>query len=919
MDFKYVDKKYRPIPFWSWNEKLDTKETKRQVGVMDDAGIGGFFMHARGGLLTEYMSDEWFDNVKAAIDEAHARGMHPWAYDENGWPSGFADGKVSGLGEEYQQKYLLCEKLTDENKDKPHTLLIKNGYRYYYEINRFYVDTLSKKVIAKFIEEVYAKYDEKLGNTFDGFFTDEPQIMRSGSYPWSFPFVDDFKAKYGYDLVPKLNELFFDEGDYEVTRVDYWKLVTELFSENFFKQIYDFCESHGYKFTGHLLLEESLMGAMRSSGASMPHYEYFSIPGMDWLGRVIGDCLTPKSLGSAAAQLGKKQVLSETFALAGHNVSHGELKRIYEWQMVRGINLLCTHLEGYSLRGIRKRDYPPAMYYQQPWWCEMDSFFEAMSRIGMLLAEGKEPADTLLILNQTTAWKLYRGAGEEDKKAISEYNAAILSDMKKLERKHILYHLGDEILMERHGKVEDGKLVIGEMEYSRVVLPKNLGFLPNTVKLLDEFVKAGGIITRADDIAPNPITEENPLTYTMRELDGCKLHYFVNTENATVNATFSRGNLVMDPVTGATKSFYGSHKFEPYESLVLIENGGERERDEAKTDSLPLSLLGEWDVKNSTYNSITLDKCDYLVDGELWGENTYVLDILPRLNETRRAHDVTLKYYFDCEAIPSVLYLCSETPEIFEISVNGEKIDAKVVGDFVDKSFKLIDIKDKVKIGKNEIVFFGKIVQTERTYKHLSDSWEFETMKNSLSYDMEIEQIYLVGDFGAYHTDEPRDFHSNLYKVSTLPVIGEKPSTVDIEKIDRSGFPMFAGVLTLEREIEADCEAKKVTLTGNGINAMRISVNGCEAAMRMFPPYEVDISSHLKPGKNRIELTLVNNLRNMQGPLHLDASDTAGIGPAVFFRESNVFANRFGKGESCHDPLPTYTDDYVLAKFGLRK
>ena len=113
MDFKYVDKKYRPIPFWSWNEKLDTKETKRQVGVMDDAGIGGFFMHARGGLLTEYMSDEWFDNVKAAIDEAHARGMHPWAYDENGWPSGFADGKVSGLGEEYQQKYLLCEKLTD--------------------------------------------------------------------------------------------------------------------------------------------------------------------------------------------------------------------------------------------------------------------------------------------------------------------------------------------------------------------------------------------------------------------------------------------------------------------------------------------------------------------------------------------------------------------------------------------------------------------------------------------------------------------------------------------------------------------------------------------------------------------------------------------------------------------------------------
>ena len=31
MDFKNVPKNYRPIPFWSWNEKLDTKETVRQI------------------------------------------------------------------------------------------------------------------------------------------------------------------------------------------------------------------------------------------------------------------------------------------------------------------------------------------------------------------------------------------------------------------------------------------------------------------------------------------------------------------------------------------------------------------------------------------------------------------------------------------------------------------------------------------------------------------------------------------------------------------------------------------------------------------------------------------------------------------------------------------------------------------------
>ena len=57
-------KKYRPIPFWSWNENLHTDETAWQIEQMEQAGIGGYFMHARGGLQTEYMGEEWMDNIK---------------------------------------------------------------------------------------------------------------------------------------------------------------------------------------------------------------------------------------------------------------------------------------------------------------------------------------------------------------------------------------------------------------------------------------------------------------------------------------------------------------------------------------------------------------------------------------------------------------------------------------------------------------------------------------------------------------------------------------------------------------------------------------------------------------------------------------------------------------------------------------
>ena len=90
-----------------------------------------------------------------------------------------------------------------------------------------------------------------------------------------------------------------------------------------------------------------------------------------------------------------------------------EVNNIYEWQMVRGINLLCPHLQGYSVRGIRKRDYPPAMYYQQPWWSVYDKFVDAMSRESMILAESKKVTDILVIHPQTTAWSEFSDSGNE--------------------------------------------------------------------------------------------------------------------------------------------------------------------------------------------------------------------------------------------------------------------------------------------------------------------------------------------------------------------------------------------------------------------------------------------------------------------------------------------------------------------------
>ncbi len=891
-DFKNIDKKYRPVPFWSWNEKLNVPETLRQVGLMDDVGIGGFFMHARGGLQTEYMGEEWFENVTACVQDAEKRGMHAWAYDENGWPSGFGGGVVNGKGLKYQQKYLRVRTFTPDLEDPKgdNVICCFENYCFYYDVNPFYVDTLDGEVIADFINEIYEPYYAKYGSGFDGFFTDEPQISRNG-IPWSFILPAEFEKAYGEPIYDHLIELFVARGDYQVTRMRFWKLVTELFSKNFMKQIYDWCVAHDLGFTGHMVLEESFHAQLTSNGACMPHYEYLTIPGMDWLCRPIFHCLTMAQLCSAAAQTGKKQVLSETFALCGHNVGHDELKRNYEWMMVRGVNLMCQHLEGYSLRGIRKRDYPPAMYCQQPWWADYKVFNDAMSRIGMLLAEGEIKVSTLIMHTQTSAWICYDDKANEN---LNYYNEELLKVMSALDAKHVLYHLGDEILMERHGRVEGTELVIGEMRYNKIVVPPHIAFLPNTNKLLEEYKANGGLIVTADEIEADPIIDNPNVTYIFREFpaEGFTMRYFVNSTDSEQVAKFTCGGKIMDPATGDLLPFDGTHTFPKWGSLVIIDDGTPASAPVAKAEIPAIDLTGAWKVTSATENALTLDTCDYWFDGKLEEEGGYILNVGSRALELKRPVDIRCAFKVNADYIPETLYLACETPEIFDITVNGKPVDtSKDCGFFCDHSFKKLDISGLMQVGENTIETRVLFTQSDVVYENMEKGKQFESEKNKLTYDMEIEAMYLVGDFGVkgIGTFEEIPNKASFFDGSFTLV---KPAhEITLKNIERQGYLFFSGELCVEKTItlaEGDT-ARELVFEKSGLNAIRVNVNGEDVATVMWAPYSVDLTPYLKAGDNVIKLTLVNNLRNLLGPHHHVGGELLAVAPPHFYKEPCIW------------------------------
>lgn len=494
-------KTYRPIPFWSWNEDLDVEETRRQIAEMDRVGIGGYFMHARGGLQTPYMGTDWMANVKAGIDEGRQRGMGAWAYDENGWPSGFGDGRINGRGVAFQQKYLRYTEVEAEVDRGDGTgithVQLSDGrlLQFYFEVNPYYVDTLDPAVTKAFLDEIYLPYAEAFADDFGkampGLFTDEPQVSRNG-IPWSLTLPDRYRDAYGEDLLPLLPELFFPCGTCGRTRYRFWHLVQELFVTCFTQQIHDWCEARNAQLTGHMVLEESLLSQITSNGAVMPHYEFFHVPGMDWLGRHIDPPSTPIQVASVAHQVGRRQILSETFALTGWNVSFEELKWMFDWQMVRGVTQLCQHLEGYSLRGIRKRDYPPSLFFQQPWWDRQYRLFnDAVSRVGMLLSDGDVRADVLVIHPQSSAWLQFDCGSNGD---VHELFSDFMQVTRCLEAGHVQFHYGDERILRRHGGVTAGVLSVGSQSYGAVVVPSVDTLAASTVDLLAAYVTAGGML-----------------------------------------------------------------------------------------------------------------------------------------------------------------------------------------------------------------------------------------------------------------------------------------------------------------------------------------------------------------------------------------------------------------------------------------
>ena len=102
--FQNPPPEYSTVPFWVWNVEITKKKIDVQLKSFKNQGISSLIVHCRPGLITEYLSDEWFELNRYALEQAKGMDMKLWLYDENGFPSGFGGGHVyREMPESYNQ------------------------------------------------------------------------------------------------------------------------------------------------------------------------------------------------------------------------------------------------------------------------------------------------------------------------------------------------------------------------------------------------------------------------------------------------------------------------------------------------------------------------------------------------------------------------------------------------------------------------------------------------------------------------------------------------------------------------------------------------------------------------------------------------------------------------------------------------
>ena len=940
---------YGSAPLWVWNDDVTKEQIDNQLTDFKSGGMGGVFIHPRPGLLTSYLSDEWFSLCAYTVKKGKELGMNVWLYDENSYPSGFAGGHVPAeMPESYNQGAGLILKRVEELPDNAgsYYLILKQvdakflditnklddkknikGDYFLYEKSYFknqawhggysYVDLLHEGVTEKFIELTMTGYEKYIGKEFGktvpGIFTDEPNVFPpGGAIRWTPLLFTEFQKRWGYDLKTNLPSLTDEVGNWMQVRHNYYTTILEMFIERWSKPWYKYCEENNLDWTGHYW--EHGWPDPQHGGDNMAMYAWHQMPAIDILmnqysenvNAQFGNVRAVKELSSVANQMGRKRTLSETYGAGGWDLRFEDMKRIGDWQYVLGVNFLNQHLSYITLEGARKRDHPQSFSYHEPWWKNYNVLGDYFARLSLALSSGKQNNRILVFEPTSTAWSYFSPVSSHDK--FSKIGPSFQKFVLQLEKYQIEYDLASENIVKGIGSINNNQFIIGERAYDVIIIPPGLENLDkSTYELVKVYLTQGGKIlsfnnvpsyidgTESDEMKSiaekyskqwinskslsekkildllesndiqfvKPENIKGKLFHHRRDLDDGQILFLVNTslDEWSAGSFLIKGKSVseLDLKSGELKPFPGiikdgsleiSFDLPPSGSLLLsINNQSQENLTNSEIGKIKIiTSIEDVKIKNETPNVLTIDYCDIKLGGKVekdlyffnaadkifkhhgFDGNPWVSAVQYKtsiIDRNKFADDsgfeASYSFVVDEGVNNQSMSAVIEHPELWQIQINGKKVEADPSSYWLDRKFGVYNIGENITIGENKITLVA----------------------SPMTVYSELEPIYIVGDFGL--EVQPKGWK----------LVAEKQ--LKLGSWREQGLPFYSDAVSYTKSYKIKLEDKRyvVKLPDWLGSVAEVKVNNKSAGIIAWPPYELDITEQVKDGEMKLQLMLL--------------------------------------------------------------
>jgi hypothetical protein len=563
-----------PGYLWMWNGPLDPAVIRQQLGDMashDARSVCVLPMprefrptQENNQMDVDYLSPAFFDRVKVAVGEASRLGMNYWLYDEGGWPSGSAAGRV-----------------VQTRPDSASYSMVRDGNGNWNLQHGGYVDLLNPQTTATYLGLTHERYAEAVGsyfgNTIKQTFTDEPRfgpVSLGSSVPWTTGADTLFQNKFGYSLKAKLdafqvtNTAQLTQAQKQV-RADAFDFWSGQFRDAYVQPINNWDREHGLASGGHFGGEDETLGAVKYGfGSITRQLRAMDVPGVDTIYRQIFPGQTtennfPKFASSVAHQNGTALVVSESFCVAGNGLTPAQMKWVTDFERVRGVTQQVNGCYPLSTEDQLMTGQRGHFGTVNPLWDYLPDLHRYTARVDYVLASGKPDIDTALYYPVRDLW----ANGASNDPAMLAFNQLTQS---LLERQCDYDVIDDDILNAAATRVENGRLVLGAMSYRTIVVGPATWMSPTAQSRLSAFQAAGGQVIHVNSagqidsaiagIAPTVglSVPSSGMRVVKRTWDGGGAVFLFNEGKTAYNGVASLDlagkYYTIDPATGVARS-----------------------------------------------------------------------------------------------------------------------------------------------------------------------------------------------------------------------------------------------------------------------------------------------------------------------------------------------------------------------------